>query len=460
MSPAEPRGSRDQLMEPTEPCHVDWLPAELLQLVLSQLQLRRLLQVQRVSRRWRDAVLDLLRRRKELDLSYGHEEYEYDDDVLRRLLPLMPGLRVLRVFSGSFGDSDETLDIIASHCKHLVNIELIDIAVTSDSVRKLCVACPLLEVVMSDKLNESSLRVLLRHSPALRELDLTGSDVTGQCFSLLPGSLQRLSVRYCYYFRSDSLRQVGARCPQLRQLDVSGWDGLDAGDLVVVLAGCPQLRQLNVSRMQQSSADDLAAALSRCPQLERLTACYLRQPLERCLPPAGLPALTRLDVTRASGVTDTSLRRLPDLLPSLRMLEIAHCSAVTEEGLRHLRRSEQLLYVGLIGLSCVTDAGLDQLHGMQLKELSLVNSGYADVDITDEGVTRLVVACPSLTRLHLRLTGKLTPNVVSLLLRALPGSRVFTLIVVGARGEQRRQLLSLPSSATLRLVFEYRVVHK
>ena len=179
-----------------------------------------------------------------------------------------------------------------------MNIELQYSDVTAESVRKLCTGCSSLEVVKSECFDETRLRVLLRHLPTLRELDLSlsGQCFTGQCFSLLPGSLQRLSVAGCMYLRSDSLRQVGARCPQLRQLDVS-W-----------------LEQLNV--------DDLAAVLTDCPQLERLTARSMCQPVERYLPPAGLPALTHLHVSGATGVTDTTLKQLPDLLPSLQTLNI------------------------------------------------------------------------------------------------------------------------------------------
>ena len=98
MPPADPRDLGAQLMEPTEPCHADRLPAELLQLVLSQLQLRQLLQVQLVSRRWRDAVLCLLRRQQELHLPNNDFPYkECSDNTLRRLLQLMPALRVLRL---------------------------------------------------------------------------------------------------------------------------------------------------------------------------------------------------------------------------------------------------------------------------------------------------------------------------------------------------------------------------
>ena len=219
----------------------------------------------------------------------------------------MPALRVLRLYR----ESNHALDAIATHCKHLVSVDLRGLHITDDSLKALCNSCPSLEVVKSDSFSESSLRVLLRHSPPLRALDLSDSGVTGQNFSL-----QRLSVAHCSEFRTNFLRQVSVSCPQLRQLDVSGLEQLHTGDL--------------------------AAALAGCPQLQRLTAEYLRRPVERCLPPAGLPALIHLEVRWSAGVTDTTLRRLPDLLPSLQTLHIAGCDTVTAEGLYHLRRCRQL----------------------------------------------------------------------------------------------------------------------
>ena len=120
--------------------------------------------------------------------------------------------------------------------------------------------------------------------------------MTGRCFSLLPASLRRLSVSGCAGLRSDSLRQVGSRCPQLRQLDVSA--------------------------LSEVRAADLSAALAGCQQLERLTARRLLEPVEKYLPTTGLTALRHLDVGSAAGVTDSTLRQLPDLLPGLHTLNV------------------------------------------------------------------------------------------------------------------------------------------
>ena len=92
---------------------MDRLPAELLQLVLSQLPLPQLLGVQRVSRRWRGAVQDLLRCRQELDLRYVLSALDWwTNEKLDYLLRLMPALRVLHNCGINSAVSYKTLDII------------------------------------------------------------------------------------------------------------------------------------------------------------------------------------------------------------------------------------------------------------------------------------------------------------------------------------------------------------
>ena len=86
------------------------------------------------------------------------------------------------------------------------------------------------------------------------------------------------------------------------------------------------------------------------------------------------------------------------MLPSLQTLNIKYCDAVSEEGLYHLRRCKHLLYLDLSGLSCVSDAVLDQLHGMQPEDL-IMDDRYQIGNVTDDGITRFVLACTSLSRL-------------------------------------------------------------
>ena len=141
------------------------------------------------------------------------------------------------------------------------------------------------------------------------------------------------------------------------------------------------------------------------------------------------------------------------MLPSLQTLNIKYCDAVSEEGLYHLRRCKHLLYLDLSGLSCVSDAVLDQLHGMQPEDL-IMDDRYQIGNVTDDGITRFVLACTSLSRLDVsfagRLGGEVTHGLLHMLPINLPGLRDVTLRVRGSQPDKRPRS---PSSGPLRVIF-------
>lgn len=187
----------------------------------------------------------------------------------------------------------------ASHCPHLVDIDLDGFCINEASLEKLCTQCPGLERVKLPHhfhFSESSVWVLVRHLPRLRVLDLNHSGrVTGRCFSELPQALQRLLLAGCSGLQSTALQHL-RRCPQLTELDVS-----------------------NVRTLEEK---DLRAAVASCPLLTKLMVCQLRLAPERWLPETGAPQLRLLDAGFSTGVSDSTLRQLPHLAPGLETLNL------------------------------------------------------------------------------------------------------------------------------------------
>ncbi|XP_037069145.1 F-box/LRR-repeat protein 2-like [Pollicipes pollicipes] len=352
-----------------------------------------------VSRGWRQAVDDSLGRRHDLHLT-GDDVKHANDERVGRLIRRMPSLRRLTTYHYCSLPAPLSVDVVSRLSGHLERVDLFHFDAAPQPLERLCSRCPRLgDVTLPPGSAERCAEALLRRLPSLRRLDVARSDVRGECLSLLPESLEALSVAYCLHLQSACLRQL-TRCPRLRRLDVSGVEGLQAADLAAVLAGCPQL--------------------------ERLTAWRLEPALELCLPPAGLPSLRHLDVTDSGGVTDSTLKRLPDLLPGLHSLSIYGCRGVTVVGLDSLPRLRQLRQLDLTRLSAVTDATLDRLHGPRLRMLNLTEC----VSCSTDGVTRLVLGCPSLTVLGWGWSDlDRTRSLVDSLVRQLPPDRDVTLEV-------------------------------
>ena len=71
-------------------------------------------------------------------------------------------------------------------------------------------------------------------------------------------------------------------------------------------------------------------------------------------------------------------------------LAVTDCWSVSEEGLYHLRRFKQLLSLDLSFLRSVSDAVLDELHGLKLEELHLAEDCNSRASFTDNGLSRSV----------------------------------------------------------------------
>ncbi|KAF0303377.1 F-box/LRR-repeat protein 20 [Amphibalanus amphitrite] len=395
---AEPRGQRRRRRgRSSGACHADRLPAELLEQILSLLPLRYQLTAQAVSRRWHAVVAGLLARRAEILL---------DRD---------------------FADAGERVSMdSAAHCPSLLSLDMSSgfFTFSQQRLRRLVRACPLLEDVTLPSYyvcDEATVLVLLRHLPRLRRLQLLpGTQLTGQSLALLPGSLRQLSLP-CGWLSSEHVRHV-ARCHQLRELELTG-----------------------VARLKTA---DLAAALAGCRRLERLSAARLGPPPQLYLPPEGLARLVSLDVSDAPGVTDETLRRLPELAPALTALNVQGCDGVTESGLAHLDRLCHLQSLD-VGYVCdVTDHVLYRLRALPLRELRLAQDATGSARFTETGVVGLAVALPSLALLDLSCVDCISEGLVERLESDLPDRRSLGVYVGGTSLERCGQ----PTSDRVRLL--------
>ena len=136
------------------------------------------------------------------------------------------------------------------------------------------------------------------------------------------------------------------------------------------------------------TAADLAQGLRGCPLLERLSVAGLKPPLERLVPPTGLPRLTHLDVSD-TGLTSNSLRRIGSLFPSLGTLSIRGCRAVTSSGpAAYLPRLRQLRSLDLRHVPAASRALLDGLQESSLVTLRMNGENLKGGDINAENNTR------------------------------------------------------------------------
>ncbi|KAF0312819.1 Techylectin-5B [Amphibalanus amphitrite] len=356
---------------------LDGLPPELLQEVLSRLDYISMLQLEKVSARYRDAVALHLGRRRSFKLDWSEWKRvcpspECRPGLLSRitarlsrkseavtaltdLLSRMSGLRELDVnvdVRPERGCPQELRRALVDSSSHWSQLEKLQLRWMCSSepdeslLRRLCANCPRLsDVTLRGDIGDASLKVLVSALPGLRALHVSAGGDVGAFFSHLPTELNALTVS-CRAFRKGTLAKL-SRCVGLESLALDAWQ-----------------------IWYEVPMDDMEVVLTSLPRLERLSLQNQRGSLLACLPSSGLPTLRHLILTYPY-VTDAELGRLVEQLPGLESLALRWGQGPTSRGLAQLGRLSSLRSLNLGGTDGITDDLLKQLSAAPLVELEL-----------------------------------------------------------------------------------------
>ena len=157
------------------------------------------------------------------------------------------------------------------------------------------------------------------------------------------------------------------------------------------LARCGELRSLELEWVAELEHEDLATGLAGCVRLERLVIKRRRDPVSHCLPPAGLPALRRLELFNCD-LLDSDLQQLVLRLPNLQSVILEYCTHSTEHDVAQLGKLSDLTYLRLMA----------HLRTTRLTELWLDDDVPSSaVSVTAQGLLMLTQRCPCLREIAL-----------------------------------------------------------
>jgi len=264
--------------------------------------------------------------------------------IVQELCSLQPTLTSLDI-SYSESVTDVGLWAIARHCTNMKILNLKGCTqITNIGLRSLSLRCS--ELVSLDFTNCSKLD------------DIGLSTVAGGCWKL-----ERLILRNCVCISDTGVGRVSRACNRLKVLDLHGCVMVgEFGDhaLKDIGAFCTDLRELDMTECKHVQDAGLRAVAVGCPLLRvlRLSGCD-------GVTGAGLRALSKhcrnleeLAIRGAKYLTDPELELLKgDVLSNcLKVLDLGGCVRVTDKGITTLCHSlgQKLLALNLAE-SCATD---------------------------------------------------------------------------------------------------------
>ena len=297
-----------------------------------------------------------------------------------------------------------------------------------------------------EQLDDAALsRVSATCGPRLRAIDVANcARITDNSIAMLVGashSLQRLKLSKCQGVGEDTLSSIayGPCARALQRLDLSSCRYSSQKGVVSICEECHNLLHLDLSYCAVAIADNVLTTIARSP-MPLLQALLLKASsgadakgltddgIEALASSAAGRALTHLDVTHATRLTNESMRSLATHCHALRILSVHECTRISDagvvllaEGCAQLERldltrlqigasSLAALSKGCPGLTSLTvdhchgldEAGWDRLSAEGPSRLEWLSAVWAG-GLADPSLRRLVESCAPLALRFLRL---------------------------------------------------------
>lgn len=362
---------------------VENLPDDVLLLVLSWLDIRTRIIIERVCQRWQALAKRLWKAQYRLSftgvfsISQGKP---LTIGILRAILSRCgESLRRLDLATASHMLDHKAVKAIGIRCPNLEYLDASGVQLTNTSVLQLANKCPKLKsVLLKDccDVREKSLRRLLRRCRRLEHIDLTEMyEFTGECFNIDGLRLRRLILRGCSGLTSRGISRIATKCTSLTELHLFDCFKIEDHDLRFICQNLKTLKNLGLSRSLFHATSSGIGAIGNLHLLELL------------------------DLSNNRTVDDASMASISTGCTKLRFLDLTNCErGITDAAMSHLAKCSELKELKVSYVEKITDAGMcdlachGHLHSVEARGCVLLG---------DAGVLAMVELCQELRLLDL-----------------------------------------------------------
>lgn len=364
-------------------CHIEGLFDELLVRIFSLLSWKERIGVERVCWRWKHAVDKTWIWQKHLEFQGIFKRFQGLTDKMLNSLLLRCGQYVESLdLSGSPRLlTDFAMDIIGKHSPGIRDLDLSNIKITDVSLRNLVAKCTNLQTLRLKRclhISDKGVNTVLSSGQPLVLLDVSDiSYLSGQCFKSLQDDLDTLRILVltdCYKLLDTGFVNMMNHSRNLEELYINNCKCLTSVAFTSMCQNCRSLRVLHASGIKAETHS-----------LQTL---------------GNLTALEDLNLSLCQMATDIVLLSLSEGCKKLRILDISGCHTVTDTGVMSLLKLPELESLSMSYLNQVTENSVIKLAQVgRLKKFVARATRFT----TDDAISALVSLCPNLT--HIDLSG-------------------------------------------------------
>lgn len=235
------------------------------------------------------------------------------------------------------------------------------------------------------KVDNKSVKYILRRTTSIREINLSG--------------------RKCRKIGNRSLTYISRYCPQLKNLNLASRKTILDKGMKEIVQACPKLEHINMEGCTRISNGSLVYIGKNCPNLKsiNLGRCKLVQDFGlKALLGKNCKSITTISLESCHQVTDQGLRIIAENCVLLKCINLKRMRRITNSGVREFLEQVPILElsVGLMRTCGMTDA-IFYVISRQCPQLEMFEFEHFARYEVDGCVLRLAEGCRSLTRLYL-----------------------------------------------------------
>lgn len=275
---------------------------------------------------------------------------------------------------------------------------------------------------------------LLHHNKSVADVKIDSSnlnilEVNAIADCLKVHALKSLSITNCKLADVELkvLAPAVARVASLTRLSLSGNVFTDASG--VLLGSATALTHLDLSQCSGVTDATIAAVAKNCVALEALNLGHCSQITDAGVSAiASCSGLTTLILEECSKITDNAIQALSDGCTSLEHFNIRNCKKVTGVSISQLaRKCTKLQQINLCFCDYITDQAISVLAS-NCTQLRYLNLGHCK-RLTDQSIRQIGANCSLVEELNLSVCEKITDESVVSIAKGCPQLRKLNLAV-------------------------------